>query len=169
MLFFWIYEYKHTDDDWSGLLKHIFFTRYYFRWKCRFDSCFKIFAIIKACFKSRRGCFHTPAIEIESTPVCPLTQARYGMAFPSDVLLPPMTSFARIFCSRVLAVHSLSFPVCHFPHNLWTWAAVEAALPWCCDVSCPCVLRVSRWKSRPCPSHQKVWVTISFSSEQLAK
>lgn len=36
-------------------------------------------------------CSHTQAIVTESAPVCPPAQAKYRMAFPSDILLPRIT------------------------------------------------------------------------------
>lgn len=171
MIFFWIYEYRHTDDDWSWLLKTIFFTGYYFRWRCycRFNSCFKIFAIIKPCFKNKRGCFHTQAIVVGRAPVCPPTQAKYRVAFPRNIWLPHTTWFARILRSRVLAFHSLRFHICHFPNNMNLGGCGGRSPRGAATDFYPHVLRVSRWETCPCLSHQKVWVILSFLSEQLAK
>lgn len=52
------------------------------------------------------------------------------MAFPSDILLPRITWFARIFCCRISASHSLSFTFSKYGELGRLWKPLS---PWCCD------------------------------------
>lgn len=92
---------------------------------------------------------HTQAIVTESAPVCPPAQAKYRMAFPSDVLLPRITWFARIFCCRISASHSLSFTFSKYGELGRLWRPLS---PWCCDRLLSTRLRVSQWEACLCPS-----------------